>query len=85
MQDLIPVVRTTCRIVVWVIPPLLRLGVIDRSGCIVLGAVIGIVVAVRSGDRHALLAARDEPRPRGESPQPDGNGAARIILPISDS
>ena len=35
-----------CRLVVSVIPTLLRLGLIDRFGCVVLGAVIGIVVAL---------------------------------------
>ena len=48
MQDLIPVVRITCRLVVCVIPPLIQLGLIDRSDCVVFGALIGIVVAVRS-------------------------------------
>lgn len=38
----------TCRVVCTVTPPLLRLGLIDRSTCVVLGAVIGLVVALRS-------------------------------------
>ena len=38
----------TYRIVVLFVPPLLSLGVLKQTGCVVLGAVIGIVVAVRS-------------------------------------
>ncbi len=37
-----------CRIVVCVIPPLLRLGLIDRTECVAVGTVIGIVVTLRS-------------------------------------
>ena len=41
-------VVTTCQIVGTLVPPLLRLGLIGRSDCVVVGAVIGIVVAARS-------------------------------------
>ena len=42
------ILASTCRLVVMMIPPLFRLGLIDRTGCIVLGSSIGIVVAVKS-------------------------------------
>ena len=38
----------TYRFVVFVVPPLLSLGVLKQTGCVVLGAVIGIVVVLRS-------------------------------------
>ena len=38
----------TYRVVVLFVPPLLSLGVLKQTGCVVLGAVIGIVVAVTS-------------------------------------
>ena len=48
MPNLIHVIGTTSSLVLSIIPPLLRLGYIDRIGCGVLGAVIGIVVALSS-------------------------------------
>lgn len=39
---------STCRLVFSVLPPMIQIGVIDRSDCVLLGAVIGIVVAARS-------------------------------------
>lgn len=39
---------STCRLVVCVIPPFLRAGLVDQAGCVFLGAVIGIIVALRS-------------------------------------
>ena len=47
-KGFLDILASTCRLVGMIIPPLLRLGLIDRSGCVVLGAVIGIVVAIRS-------------------------------------
>ena len=38
----------TYRVVVLFVPPLLSLGVLKQTGCVVLGAVIGIVVAAWS-------------------------------------
>ena len=38
----------TYRVVVLFVPPLVSLGVLNQAGCVVLGAVIGIVVASRS-------------------------------------
>ncbi len=37
-----------CQLVVCVIPPLLRLGLIDRTESVVLGDIIGMIVAVIS-------------------------------------
>ncbi|MCH7687259.1 MAG: hypothetical protein IH899_11355 [Planctomycetes bacterium] len=48
LRGFLDIYASTCRLVVCVIPPLLRLGWIDRSDCVVLGAVIGIVVALKS-------------------------------------
>ena len=48
MKSQISILVTTCQIVGTLIPLLLRLGLIGQSGCVVLGAMIGIVVAVRS-------------------------------------
>ncbi len=48
LKDSLGIFASTCRLVVGVIPPLFRLGLIDRTGCVVLGAVIGIAVALRS-------------------------------------
>ena len=45
LNGFLSVLASTCRLVVCVIPPLLRLGLIDRPLGVVLGAVIGIVVA----------------------------------------
>ena len=56
LKGFLSVLDSTCRLVVCVIPPLLGVGLIDRTGCVVLGAAIGIVVAIRSmqidADRH---------------------------------
>ena len=46
--DVEDILVTTCQVVGTLIPPLLRLGWIDQIECVVLGAVIGIVVAIRS-------------------------------------
>ena len=48
MRGLIPVARVTSSFVVTTILPLLRAGLIDRKGCVLLGGVVGIVVALRS-------------------------------------
>ena len=48
VHGLVHFVRRTCRLIATVIPPLIRLGLIDQTGCVVLGAVIGIVVASMS-------------------------------------
>jgi hypothetical protein len=58
VQDQLRLLRTISDLVVLVIPPLMRLGWIDRSGCIVLGAMIGVVVAFLS----IRLAAKQIPR-----------------------
>lgn len=47
-KDMPSILSATCRHVVSVIPPLLQFGLIDETSCPVLGAVIGIVVALRS-------------------------------------
>ena len=47
-KDMLSILSATCRHVVSVIPPLLQLGLIDETSCLVLGAAIGIVVAIRS-------------------------------------
>ena len=47
-KDYLCICVSTCYFVSDVIPPLLRLGLIDRTSCPILGAVIGIVVACRS-------------------------------------
>ena len=39
------ILACTCRVVVLFVPPLLSLGILKQTGCIVLGVVIGIVVA----------------------------------------
>ncbi len=48
LKDCLGTLDSTCRLVFSVLPPFIQLGLIDRSDCVVLGAVIGIVVAVRS-------------------------------------
>ena len=48
MRGLIPVARVTSSFVVTIILPLLRAGLIDRTGCVLLSGVVGIVVAARS-------------------------------------
>ena len=48
LNGFLRVLASTCRLIVCVIPPLLRLGMIDRTESVVLGAAIGIVVALRS-------------------------------------
>ena len=47
-KGFIDILAKTCRYVVFVIPMLIRLGLIDRLGCVVVGVAIGIVVAVTS-------------------------------------
>ena len=59
LKGFLGILASTWRLVVFVIPPLLRLGLIDRSGCVVLGAVIGIVVAV-SSNRNGLRQSDNE-------------------------
>ena len=48
LNGLPSILASACRLLVFVIPSLIRLGLIDHSGCVVLGAVIGIVIALRS-------------------------------------
>ena len=48
MREFFKIMHETCHLVLFLIPPLLKLDVIDRTGCIVLGSSIGIVVAVKS-------------------------------------
>ncbi len=59
LKGFLDIFASTCHVVVFMIPPLLRLGLIDRSGCVVLGAVIGIVVAV-SSNRNGLRQSDNE-------------------------
>ena len=47
-KDMPSILSATCRHVVSVIPPLLQLGLIGETSCVFLGAVIGMVVAIRS-------------------------------------
>ncbi len=47
-QSIVSIFSSTCRLVVSVIPPLLRLGLIDYSGCVAVGVAIGMVVAATS-------------------------------------
>ena len=48
LKDMPSILGATCRHVVSVIPPLLHLGLIGETSCLVLGGVIGVVVALRS-------------------------------------
>lgn len=48
LEGSLSIYASTYRLIVCVVPPLLRLGLIDRPGCVLLGAVIGIVFALRS-------------------------------------
>jgi hypothetical protein len=47
LKDMMRMLIPTCQIIGTFILPLLRLGLIDRFGCVVLGGVIGVVVALR--------------------------------------
>jgi len=47
LKDTMRILIPTYQIVGTLIPPLVRLGLIDRFGCVVLGGAVGIVVALR--------------------------------------
>ena len=60
MKNQICILVTAFRIVGTLVPPQLRLGLIDQTECVVLGAVIGIVVAVTS-HRNGPRCSDNEP------------------------
>jgi len=45
LQRCLSIFASTYRVVVWLIPSLLRLGLIDETECLLLGGLIGTVVA----------------------------------------
>ncbi len=48
MKGFLSILVSTCRIVACVIPSFIQLGLIDRTYCVLVGASIGIAVAVHS-------------------------------------
>jgi hypothetical protein len=62
LRDAMRILIPTCQIVGTFILPLLRVCLIDHVGCVVLGGVVGIVVAFRSkhfGPRKARRPNRN--------------------------